>query len=56
MADNKVPMIELHCLNGNCGRKFVIELGIFVESKRRVGCPHCAQYDIYPLEKAKLVK
>jgi DNA-directed RNA polymerase subunit RPC12/RpoP len=56
MVDKKVPMLELHCLNGKCGRTFVVEQGIFVENKRREECPHCGHQDIYPLKKTKLLK
>jgi hypothetical protein len=56
MADKNVPMIELHCTNGKCARTFRVELGSFVENKRRADCPHCFENDIYDLKKGTLLK
>jgi DNA-directed RNA polymerase subunit RPC12/RpoP len=56
MADEKLPMIELHCLNGKCGRTFVVEEGSLFENNGRADCPHCSQYNYYDLKKGKLLK
>ncbi len=56
MADEKLPMIEVRCLNGKCGRTFVVELGSLFENKGRADCPHCSQYNYYDLKKGKLLK
>ena len=33
MADEKLPMVELHCLNGECGLTFEVELSISSRTK-----------------------
>ena len=47
MANEKVPMIELHCKNGKCGRAFVVELGSLFENNGRADYPYCSEYNYY---------
>jgi hypothetical protein len=54
MADEKVPMIELHCLNVKCGRTFSVELRTLFENKGQATCLHCDQDNYYDLKKGKL--
>ena len=57
MADEELPMTELHCKNGKCGRSFVVELGSLFENNGRADCPHCFEYYYYDdLKKGTLLK
>ena len=54
MVDEKVPMIELPCLNRTCGRSFEVELRTLFENKGRADCTHCGESNYYDPKKGKL--